>query len=1361
MSLVYNCAQEDVFQGTVNSYNRILLIHQPNKRSYVQKTVLVTVTLHSEGGFGMNKKCSLIGLFFLVTLLMFPGAAFSQDSQELASDDFESYDTGAGLPDDDPIWTTWNEDQAVDGTIVETQANSGVKSLQIEDGNDVVALLNLTEGIIVLSAVVYVPTDHVNQMHFIILNQYDPGAGSYSWALQLDLDATAGTITGPDSSSLPLVVDDWAEIKIIIDLNLNQQDIYYDGALLVENTVFAPNNVVALAAVDLYADAGSTPAFIDDVYVGMATSVAPEFGAAPDADAAFAPGDYTITLPVTGVPAPDITVLPEGAVYENGTFTYTIPDPAPASFTVSLTATNENGTAEVSWDVTVEKLIAGELSEAGELFVDITADDASAGEAVWVNNGTLMDFDKVGEPYVTDFFGPPAVSFNNDATNDAYQCQEQAPAGLVGLDPTRSIEIWVLNEVLQAEDTMVSWGHRGGPAGANMGFHYGENDVYGAVGHWGAPDLGWKRDPAVDQAPEGGTWHHLVYTYDGTTTRVYSDGAEKNSEELGAGAINTNAGTPITLGAEVADAAGNPAWGAQAGSLYIGRVRVHDEVLAPEKIAHNYNVLKDYYKLPLAPPVISNARTEDFYIEGDATYTWTVGATGYPEPELTLIEPVDALLAADGTITYDLSVQPESFTVTIQATNSEGQDEVSWVVTRRPLPQPENLEVAGRLLVWLDANQESAGTELWENLGTIREFFLAAGEPVYEQVAGVNAVTFDGQTAYQSIDPTPAEIVGLHPTHTVEAWVFNPEIADEETVVSWSRRGGPCGTNMSFNYGSNGTFGAIGHWCDSDIGWGPEVPAAGKWHHLAYTYNGSETDTPTTNIYIDGALTNTENIELNAHPDTRISIAAQLEGDGVTLNTALMGTLSINKLRIHSEALTEAQVLANYEEEVPEFAKVVLTGVPADDFVYTGSGQYAYQLSFTGAEPIAFEVLEPAGAAVDAAGLITYPLPDPEPESFVVHVQATNDYNTDEASWTVQVVSPSMLAQEPVHHYPFETDATDVIGGADGLAYGPVSFQGGMAVLGNDGSQTSNAQGLFPDPADPEKPAPGAYIDLPDTIISVLGQQATFEAWVGWNGPAGSSWQRIFDLGTSEAGEDSSPSGALTNYLFITPRSSANTLRFGVNFGTLNNAQNERVIDSTPLPADGTLQHVALVWDETRTSAQLFHNGKLVAEDLNTHMTLSDLTDVNNWLGRAQWNDAMFNGSYADFRIYGYALSKAEVLGNFNAGPDTVNFLPPGQYLFIGDANCSSMIDISDVICILSHLFGPEGTTCKEPCCKAGMNVNADESVDIADAVALLGYLFNGMDMIAPDGTSINAVNAGCAYYLNEDIPLPCDQPCR
>lgn len=54
-------------------------------------------------------------------------------------------------------------------------------------------------------------------------------------------------------------------------------------------------------------------------------------------------------------------------------------------------------------------------------------------------------------------------------------------------------------------------------------------------------------------------------------------------------------------------------------------------------------------------------------------------------------------------------------------------------------------------------------------------------------------------------------------------------------------------------------------------------------------------------------------------------------------------------------------------------------------------------------------------------------------------------------------------------------------------------------------------------------------------------------------------------------------------------------------------------------------------------------------------MQLSDIEDVDNWLGRSQYeDDPVFNGEFDEFRIYGAALTADEIERSANAGPNNL-----------------------------------------------------------------------------------------------------------
>src|SRR5690606_7534017 len=121
----------------------------------------------------------------------------------------------------------------------------------------------------------------------------------------------------------------------------------------------------------------------------------------------------------------------------------------------------------------------------------------------------------------------------------------------------------------QAEETAVAWGRRGGPEGSNLTFGYGNNATWGAVGHWGAPDIPWY---AAGGSPTLGQWHHLVYTYDGSTVRLYSDGVQTYSETVGL--LGTHAELTINIGAQNGNGGVLSLTEGQAGSLALANVRI-------------------------------------------------------------------------------------------------------------------------------------------------------------------------------------------------------------------------------------------------------------------------------------------------------------------------------------------------------------------------------------------------------------------------------------------------------------------------------------------------------------------------------------------------------------------------------------------------------------------------------------------------------------------------------------------------------------------------------------------------------------------------------------------------------------------
>jgi hypothetical protein len=248
----------------------------------------------------------------------------------------------------------------------------------------------------------------------------------------------------------------------------------------------------------------------------------------------------------------------------------------------------------------------------------------------------------------------------------------------------------------------------------------------------------------------------------------------------------------------------------------------------------------------------------------------------------------------------------------------------------------------------------------------------------------------------------------------------------------------------------------------------------------------------------------------------------------------------------------------------------------------------------------------------------------------------------------VGVTSPSAFG-DLKHRYSFDetggTVATDSISGANGTVVnntGLAGFQSGRLYIGNTGAETSNS-------------GTGNYVDLPNGLISDLvgtdGSTAfTLEAWFTWD--TATDWQRIWDIGTSVGGEDVSDSGDATAQIFATPQAGGG----GARVAWRGQGLGEASLTRQPSLPTGEEQHLVFVWDESDTSARFYLNGTLVGQNTATAITIADNyagNDVNVWLGRSQWNDTMFVGSYNEFRVWDSALSPLDIAENYIGGADT------------------------------------------------------------------------------------------------------------
>ena len=206
------------------------------------------------------------------------------------------------------------------------------------------------------------------------------------------------------------------------------------------------------------------------------------------------------------------------------------------------------------------------------------------------------NFRRVGRPVLREFKGQLAVFLNGKS--DAFE-GPLPPKSLCG-NHARTIEVWAWKDSVRGEEeAIIAWGKRGGPGGTNLSLNWGRSGAYGGMTHWAA-DMGWRGVPKPMQ------WHHLVYTYDGKTARLYDNGAEKNALMV---ALNTPSDAPIRLGvqnkAEGTAAFTNEFNGASlSGPVGIAVVRIHDVCLSAEQIEKSFEL--DRARFDAEKPVTLN-----------------------------------------------------------------------------------------------------------------------------------------------------------------------------------------------------------------------------------------------------------------------------------------------------------------------------------------------------------------------------------------------------------------------------------------------------------------------------------------------------------------------------------------------------------------------------------------------------------------------------------------------------------------------------------------------------------------------------------------------------------------------------------
>lgn len=193
-----------------------------------------------------------------------------------------------------------------------------------------------------------------------------------------------------------------------------------------------------------------------------------------------------------------------------------------------------------------------------------------------------------------------------------------------------------------------------------------------------------------------------------------------------------------------------------------------------------------------------------------------------------------------------------------------------------------------------------------------------------------------------------------------------------------------------------------------------------------------------------------------------------------------------------------------------------------------------------------------------------------------------------------------------VGHWEFNGTPADSTGPHGGIATGAPVYVAGR-----------NGQAVDLDGVDD-------FITLPAAVTRL--RELTVSTWVNWDG--GGDWQRIFDFGTGT-----------NQYFFLTPRAGGSGLRLA--FKDAFNGRNAEYIINQPALATGQWVHLAAVLRERYLT--LYVNGRAVGSVFDLRSSPADFPATQNYIGKSQYPDPLFNGRVDDFRIHATALDGADI----------------------------------------------------------------------------------------------------------------------
>lgn len=205
----------------------------------------------------------------LVSMIAVAGMASAASAQY--SEGFESFAPGTLMAGGLGGWDGWGGDPAAAGMISDAQAHSGNVSISTANpgaADAVHPFTGITSGVQTLIAWQYIPTSGFTaDTFFIVMNAFTGSGGT--WTIEMQFDIATGNVLDDfraETNVIPIVFDQWSEIRIVFDLDNDAQTTFYNGVELSTGTMTrSSGDPLEIANIDLFSTGGE--AFYDDISI--------------------------------------------------------------------------------------------------------------------------------------------------------------------------------------------------------------------------------------------------------------------------------------------------------------------------------------------------------------------------------------------------------------------------------------------------------------------------------------------------------------------------------------------------------------------------------------------------------------------------------------------------------------------------------------------------------------------------------------------------------------------------------------------------------------------------------------------------------------------------------------------------------------------------------------------------------------------------------------------------------------------------------------------------------------------------------------------------------------------------------------